>query len=241
MKPLSSDTAVTDHQAGSRVAAGILIAVGLWLWLGVVQTVIGPADPLILAGLPVARDVIGQLLRGLYAIGVATAAVRAFGIASPFEWLGIRRPVGREWGYALLGVVLMLSTLIGWISLLQALGLERTMSGSSLGTAVLYSRIITLLLLVGPAEELLFRGIIQRSLRDYLGSWPSILFAGFVFGFGHIDLSATAPGDILWLVGLSALGVILGWVYERTDNLVVPAIAHGGFNSLTTALPLLLG
>ncbi|MFA9516627.1 lysostaphin resistance A-like protein [Halopenitus sp. H-Gu1] len=135
----------------------------------------------------------------------------------------------------------MVVTLIGSLLLLQALGLERTTTGSSLATTVLYSRTITLLVLVGPAEELIFRGVIQRGLRDTLGGWPSILIAGFVFGFGHIDLAATTPGDILWLVALSGLGVILGWVYERTDNLVVPALAHGGFNSLTTTLPLLLG
>ncbi|WP_255152925.1 CPBP family intramembrane glutamic endopeptidase [Halorarius halobius] len=241
MERFRSSFTGTNQQIGCRIVTGVLIAVGLWIWLSLVQTVLGPRNPVILAGFPVVRDVLSQLLRALYAVGIALVVVRVTDVAPPVEWVGIRRPVGREWGYILLGVVLMLVTLIGALFLIQALGFERTTTGSSLNTAVLYSRIITLLVLVGPAEELIFRGVVQRSLRGTIGSWPSILIAGFIFGFGHIDLSATMPGDILWLVGLSGLGVILGWVYDRTDNLVVPALAHGGFNSLTTALPLLLG
>jgi hypothetical protein len=37
------------------------------------------------------------------------------------------------------------------------------------------------------------------------------------------------------------IGIALGVVYERTDNLVVTALTHGGFISLTTALAMVGG
>ncbi|OYR40538.1 hypothetical protein DJ82_07290 [Halorubrum sp. Ib24] len=222
--------------------AGIVVSLFFWIWLKLVGFVIGPSDALILSEFPVARDVVSQLLRALFAVGTAIAAIRYLDVPSPLDWMEVRPPDVWDLGYILLGVFLLIIAALGSNILIQnVLGLERTMDGASLSNAVLWSRVGTLLLLVGPAEEVMFRGIIQRSLRDVIGRWPAILFAGGLFGFLHIGIAATAPGDMLWLVALSLLGVILGWVYERTNNLVVPALAHGSFNSLTTALPLLLG
>jgi len=64
------------------------------------------ADPLVLAEFPVVRDVIVQLLRGLFAIGTTLAVVRVFDISNPLEWMGIRRPVTLEWGYVPLGLMM---------------------------------------------------------------------------------------------------------------------------------------
>lgn len=122
MERFRSSFTGTNQQIGRRIVTGVLIAVGLWIWLSLVQTVLGPRNPVILAGFPVARDVLSQLLRALYAVGIALAAVRVTGVSSPVEWVGIRRPIGREWGYILLGVVLMLVTLIGTLFLIQKLG-----------------------------------------------------------------------------------------------------------------------
>jgi membrane protease YdiL (CAAX protease family) len=127
-------------------------------------------------------------------------------------------------------------TLLGaQVLLVGVLGFERT-AGGPLPDAVMLSRVLILLVLVGPAEELVFRGAIQGSLGDRLGGWPAILIAATLFGFGHVSPWAVAPGDLLWLVAQTGAGVVLGWVYHRTDNLVVTALTHGGFVSLTTAL-----
>jgi membrane protease YdiL (CAAX protease family) len=80
---------------------------------------------------------------------------------------------------------------------------------------------VTLLVLVGLAEELVFRGTIQRSLGERLGAWPAILIAATLFGFGHVSPSATAPGDILWLVaqiGAGASSAIVEFERYRSDD-----------------------
>ncbi|WP_255150082.1 CPBP family intramembrane glutamic endopeptidase [Halorarius halobius] len=225
---------------GKRLlATALVITIALWGWLTGWSFVFGSVpgrEPLVLADQPVVRDVAYQLLRALFAVGVAAAVVRHFGIESPLAWLGVSRPAGREWGYLPLGIVLLIVTLLGaQVLLMGVLGFERTPS-QSLADPVMLSRLLTLLVLVGPAEELIFRGTVQQSLGDRFGEWPAILIAATLFGFGHVSLWATAPGDLLWLVAQTGAGVVLGWVYYRTDNLVVTALTHGGFVSLTTAL-----
>lgn len=227
-----------------RLVAAVLIAVALWVWLELIGLVVGHsarADPLVLAEFPVVRDVIVQLLRGLFAIGATLAVVRAFDISKPSEWMGIRRPVAWEWGYVPLGLVLAFVWLLGALVLIQnVLGLERT-TVTTLSEGVRYSRLVTLLILVGPAEEVIFHGVIQRSLEEVIDLWPAILIGGLLFGVAHVDPAAMGAGDLLFYAAQGGFGVIVGWIYARTDNLVVPALVHGLFVAITTALPLVFG
>ncbi len=86
-------------------------------------------------------------------------------------------------------------------------------------------------LLAPVGEELLFRGVLQTSLRRALpprhGSrrhrWLAIFVVAVLFGAMH---SAT-PQHVPALV---ALGVILGFLYERTGSLTVPVLLHILFN-----------
>lgn len=153
--------------------------------------------------------------------------------------LGIRRPVKWEWAYIPLGVVLAFVWLLGSLIVIQnVFGFERTML-TSLSRGVRLSRVVTLVVLLGPAEELIFHGVIQRSLEDVIGLWPAILLGGMLFGVTHFDPAAVSNGDLLFYGAQGGFGAIAGWIYARTDNLVVPALVHGIFVSFTTALPLL--
>lgn len=87
--------------------------------------------------------------------------------------------------------------------------------------------------IVGPvivapiAEELFFRGIIQSFLKQYLGSrWRSLLLASLIFGMAHY----VQPQVVL---PLAALGLILGYLYERRGSLAAPIILHILFNART--------
>lgn len=227
----------------NRLVAAVLITVALWVWLELIGLVIGhsASDPLVLADFPVVRDVIVQLLRGLFAIGATLAVVRAFDISNPSEWMGIRQPDRWEWGYVPLGLVLAFVWLLGALILIQnVLGLERT-TVTTLSEGVRYSRLVTLLLLVGPAEEVIFHGVIQRSLEEVVDLWQAILIGGLLFGVAHLDPAAMGSGDLLFYAAQGGFGVIVGWIYARTNNLVIPALVHGLFVAITTALPLLFG
>lgn len=88
--------------------------------------------------------------------------------------------------------------------------------------------------LVGPAEELLFRGAVQGTLRRVLGPWAAIGSASVLFAIVHVTvLGANSPA-----AGLAALTVIFlvsfafGYAFERTGSLVLPIVMHSLYDGL---------
>jgi membrane protease YdiL (CAAX protease family) len=73
-------------------------------------------------------------------------------------------------------------------------------------------------------EEILFRGILYPLVKHHgyprLALWgTSLLFAAV-----HIHLATFVP--------LFVFGVILVWIYERTDTLLAPILTHASFNTI---------
>jgi membrane protease YdiL (CAAX protease family) len=77
------------------------------------------------------------------------------------------------------------------------------------------------------AEEVFFRGLVQNAAADILRNrWSAILLTSVAFGLVHFP----QPHAIVPLV---VLGVILGYVYERTAALWAPVLVHVAFNLKT--------
>ena len=75
------------------------------------------------------------------------------------------------------------------------------------------------------SEELLFRGALQPTLKKWFGPWPGILTTAVFFTMLHRQ-------DIWTMPLLFALGVVLGYTYDRTGSIVAPVVlhvAHNGF------------
>jgi membrane protease YdiL (CAAX protease family) len=72
-------------------------------------------------------------------------------------------------------------------------------------------------------EEIFFRGLLYRSLRNGLSVVPAVLIAGVLFGFVHIT---SYPLDTLPVK--AAFGVITCLLYERTGSLL-PGIGLHAF------------
>ena len=94
-------------------------------------------------------------------------------------------------------------------------------------------------LLIGPGEELLYRGVVQERLRESFGRWPAIALASLIFALVHF-FSLQGAGKIVYLAILLVLSPVLGAAYEYTGNLVVSALIHGAFNALQFALAYLM-
>jgi uncharacterized protein len=78
------------------------------------------------------------------------------------------------------------------------------------------------------AEEFIFRGVLYPLVKQ-LGS-PRHAWIGVnaLFALIHLDLGTLVP--------LFALALALTWLYERTDNLLVPITAHSLFNAANLVL-----
>lgn len=92
-------------------------------------------------------------------------------------------------------------------------------------------------LLVGPAEETFFRGALQGTLRRGFGPVAAVLGAAALFAAPHAlnyvvgGTDPLAPGSLVSLATVFATGAVMGWAYERTDNLAVPVLMHGLYDA----------
>jgi membrane protease YdiL (CAAX protease family) len=101
---------------------------------------------------------------------------------------------------------------------------------------VLFSFVILNILFVGPAEEFVFRGYVQRQIGKTSSVKWSIILSASIFSVVHVPaMSSGEPASMgMYLIVLALMGGILGGAYERTDNIIVPILIHAAYNSLLT-------
>lgn len=89
--------------------------------------------------------------------------------------------------------------------------------------------------LAPASEEWLYRRYLQQGLRGVLrGRWAAIAAASCTFAALHwsaLPEGSRVPG----LVTLALLGVMLGYLYERTGRLAAPIAMHAIFNAVNLA------
>jgi membrane protease YdiL (CAAX protease family) len=82
-------------------------------------------------------------------------------------------------------------------------------------------------------EEIMFRGFLLPSLSRYISVWGAILISALIFAVAHLSVSEIAP--------LMTLGIVLGFVYSRSRNLLAPMLVHSLWNSGTLFSLFVLG
>jgi hypothetical protein len=82
------------------------------------------------------------------------------------------------------------------------------------------------------AEEFIFRGMLFPFLKQLGQPWLAWLGVSVLFALIHHSLIAFMP--------LVLLALAFTWLYERTDNLLAPIMAHACFNGLNLGLLLVL-
>ncbi|WP_267640847.1 CPBP family intramembrane glutamic endopeptidase [Haloarchaeobius amylolyticus] len=213
----------------------VLVAYQLVLYVGAVS-VFGPIPT---TG-PRAQ-IISVLSLGLGTLTLAVAYLKY----SDREWsfVDLRFPTLRDVGWALGGFVILLLGFVAITSLINALGLSTaqhsTAQQAQQGDPALLLPLIPLsLLVIGPGEELLYRNVIQKSLYDHFSRVGAVVVASAIFALVHIPAYATGGGVGAMATSLAVifvLALVLGGVYARTDNVLVPAFIHGAYNALSFA------
>lgn len=90
------------------------------------------------------------------------------------------------------------------------------------------------MVLVGPVEELFFRGYVQKGLEDSLGRVKGWILASILFGLMHgfNIVRAIAPTLVA--------GLFLGFIWQRLGrNTTAVAIMHGIYDSIALTLSFL--
>jgi membrane protease YdiL (CAAX protease family) len=158
--------------------------------------------------------------------------------------IGVRAPSLEGWivlgaGFASM-IVLWLAGSIASFVVGQRLGIEREPQAifdlAQQDPLIFVLLGVLSLLVVGPAEELLFRGVIQTRLRETFGVGVGITFATALFAAIHLVGYGNLAAGLLGVSVLFLVGFVLALSYEYTGNLVVVAVMHGLFNATQAAL-----
>lgn len=170
---------------------------------------------------------------------VATAVMlaRIVGRVTPQDF-GLR--LTEKWRRAIvvvpLAFVLFLVLSAAWLALVNQTGQEKELVKDLVGGGgtfdVLAASAVTCV--VAPmCEELVFRGFLFRSLRNWRGFWPAALITGALFGAVH---GASAPA--VDLLPLAFLGVLLCAIYQWSGSLYPCIALHAINNSISLSVDL---
>lgn len=145
---------------------------------------------------------------------------------SPFSRTYIRR---RPWGVLFWTVVLAFGTIIPSEWLQEQMGVDMSDAMKQMFEQILSSPVgyVVIGLLAPLAEEMVFRGaILSRLLQacDERWHWLPILLSALLFGAVH--------GNWAQFLHATLLGLLLGWMYYRTNSIVPGLALHWVNNSI---------
>ena len=169
-------------------------------------------------------------------VGFLLAAVGYLAVTNEWEILRIDTPSLQDVGLIASSAVALLALQYGLLFVLSQIGLSTGQNQATVptGDPVVYylALIVVSILVVGPAEEVLFRGVVQGGLRRAYSAGPAILIASALFGLVHVfAVLGTLDQQLTYAAVALMLGVGLGLLYEYTDNILVPSLAHGLYNA----------
>ena len=89
------------------------------------------------------------------------------------------------------------------------------------------------ILIMSPFQEFFFRGWIQPRFQDAMGKRIGLAVTSFCFALWHLfppfegTPTSTIPvSSVSGFLSTLALGLLMGYVFQRTDNIVAPWLAH---------------
>jgi len=167
---------------------------------------------------------------GFGAASLAYLRYRSLGL----EYLRARSPTWSDIKWVVGIFVASFAILIAGNLILSQLGLSgegHSIAETASGNPEILLALIPLsFLLIGPGEELLFRGVIQNAFVDRIGVRSGIAASSAFFVLIHLPNYSGLEG-LPTLAVLFAVSVTWGYAYERTDSLFVPAMAHAAYNA----------
>lgn len=216
--------------AAAGIFAAAALTVGTALMIGALGIDLGVLESVVITL---------ALTAGVAFGGVSLAYVRYRGLGPSF--IGVRVPSAGDLAWVGGGYLLAILAVIAGSILVGLLGADAASNQlAELGLEhpeLLLLLVPVSLFLIGPGEELLFRGVVQGTLRQAFGPVGAVVLASAVFAGIHYVALTGGVGERLTTIALLFFpSLVFGTAYERTGNLVVPALIHGLYNSTLVVL-----
>ncbi|MHB0934941.1 MAG: CPBP family intramembrane glutamic endopeptidase [Armatimonadota bacterium] len=214
-------------RSGWRVLAFLAMALLFFLLLALIFSAFLPEELLANkdAG-PYLEALIFQLAAIPALIAAGVWALRAFD-RLPSRTLGIS-PEGKWLPQLLLGLAVGIGMIVLVMGVLWASG-SATIRWQSVekGALLLLAGSAVFMLLVGLAEELLFRGYLFQTLLRGIGPLLTLFFTSILFAAFHLG---NPNWTLLSLTNIFVFGVLFGLLYLRSGSLWLPIGLHAGWN-----------
>jgi hypothetical protein len=153
----------------------------------------------------------------------------------PWSALGVTMPP-RRWWFRAISLSVLALFLVAGVNLLVALVVGELPLNPQIKmiapAGFSWFGLLSVLLMAGVvapiAEELVFRGVIYRWMRIRWGMPVGVTLSALCFSTLH---------GIPWLIpALTAVGMLLALIYERSGSLWPAVVTHGLFNAINTVL-----
>lgn len=222
--------------AGAVVVFFLLILIGALAWSVTHHLdVYGTARAL--AGMP---GVTIQSIAELVVVGYIVLLLPAVA-KTPLAAIGFRRVSGAQLATIALAAVLMFVIVTPLASVLQTLLHFKTPEEAiALFTKTAGWRKVAFAffgIVVAPAfEEALFRLVLFNVMRRWWGFWPGAIVSSIFFGLAHSQQPFTPAMFASIALPLAVGGLVLCWVYAKTNNAWSSFITHGSFNAFSLIL-----
>jgi len=164
------------------------------------------------------------LLPAIYSIILALCLWHIYQKKYNFSELGFKKD---KWlKYVLIGIALSIP-----IGAMEYLILHPIPAFPTFEIRYLIRDLVYMLVFVALAEELLFRGLLQRDLMKAFGWKRGIILTSLVFAAMHLTWRSIPE-----LVFVFFAGLLLGYLYYKTKSLVAPIVMHGIGNTMLVAV-----
>ena len=151
--------------------------------------------------------------------------------SEPAEALRVNTGFGKKWsvvgsclflglsGQFVITVVLgMIPFPESWIKMLEK-------NSDMIISSPVLTQVVAVAIVAPLAEEIIFRGCIQRTLGEGMPKWLAIFLASLVFGLMH-----ATPISIIYA---TVLGALMGWLFVAFDSIIPSVIFHIAFNAMS--------
>ncbi|MXV62951.1 CPBP family intramembrane metalloprotease [Natronorubrum sp. JWXQ-INN-674] len=184
------------------------------------------------------------LLLILNFVGMASAGlIYLLATGRGLSWIDLRVPTKTDWKYLIAGSIgsIVFLYLVSILFMLLDVPAAESQVIEIVGEnqTMILIMIFIVFFFNAPAEEFLFRNVIQKRLYAAFTRVQAILVTSVIFAAVHLPMYLIAETTIATLASLSIMfggSVIFGYVYAKTDNLLVPTIAHAVLNAFQFAM-----
>jgi len=89
------------------------------------------------------------------------------------------------------------------------------------GSAAPIRIVLLMLLIIGPGEEIFWRGVLQRNLEKRMGKWSGFLIGTLIYTGVHVF-----TGNIMLIVAALVAGLFWGYMFMRYKSMLMNVISH---------------